>query len=108
MKSYGVPLPSEPNTIEYEPSAPYPPLLTLTPSMTYWLSRPLAPETEGLALPTDPPEVTPGAMYNVSLNRRPMGTRSSNWLSSAAPIVVLLVSTTGDAPWTSTVSVTPP
>src|SRR5574338_1049316 len=33
MKSNGVAFPSEPNTIEYEPSAPYPWFVTFTPSM---------------------------------------------------------------------------
>ena len=61
MKSYGVPLPSEPNTIEYDPSAPYPPLVMFTPSTTYWFSRPLDPPMDGLATPTLPPELTPGA-----------------------------------------------
>src|SRR5467141_2387961 len=73
MKSYGVPLPSDPKTMEYEPSAPYPPLVMLTPSTTYWFSRPLAPETDGLAVPRLPLLLTPGTRYSVSLKRRPTG-----------------------------------
>src|SRR5215471_8385489 len=101
MKSYGVPLPSEPNTTEYEPSAPNPPLVMLTPSTTYWFSRPLEPSTDGLATPTAPPVLTPGARYSVSLKRRPTGRLASVALSRLAPIVVVVVSTVGDAATTS-------
>ena len=66
-----------------------------TPSTTYWFSRPLDPSTDGLALPTLPPLLTPGARYKVSLKRRPMGRRESVPLSRFAPIVVLVVSTVG-------------
>ncbi len=66
-----------------------------TPSTTYWFSRPLPPEIDGLASPTVPPVLTPGARYSVSLKRRPTGSGSSISLSMFAPIVVDDVSITG-------------
>src|SRR6478736_5762833 len=103
MKSNGVALPREPNTIEYEPSAPYPWLVTLTPSITYWFSRPLPPEIDGFAVPALPLVLTPGAMYSVSLTRRPTGTRLNMSLDSTAPVVVDVVSTIGELAVTWTV-----
>ena len=61
MKSNGVPVPSDPKTIEYEPSAPKPLFVMFTPSMTYWFSSPLPPAIDGLAWPAPPLLLTPGA-----------------------------------------------
>src|SRR5205807_10646752 len=108
MKSYGVPLPRDPKTMEYEPSAPYPPLVMLTPSMTYWFSRPLAPETDGLALPRLPLLLTPGARYSVSLKRRPTGRVDRVAVSRFAPIVVWLALSRGAEPTTVTLSFSAP
>ena len=80
----------------------------LTPSTTYRFSRPLPPDIEGLASPTWPPLLTPGAMYSVSLKRRPTGIRCSMSLSSTAPVVVDDLSTTGAPPETVTDSVSEP
>src|SRR6476469_3071294 len=51
MKSYGVPFPSDPKMIEYDPSAPYPAFVMFTPSTMYAFSRPEPPDTEGFATP---------------------------------------------------------
>src|SRR6266481_9681430 len=108
MKSYGVPLPSDPKTMEYEPSAPYPPLVMLTPSTTYWFSSPLEPDTDGLATPRLPLLLTPGARYNVSLKRRPTGRLASVALSRLEVRVALVASSCDGAPTTVTLSVSSP
>src|SRR3954465_3415776 len=107
MKSNGVAFPSEPNTPEYDPSAPYPWFVTLTPSITYWFSRPLAPEIDGFAEPTLPPVWTPGAMYRTELMFRPTGTCENISAPSTAPVVVDVGSMMGDVAVTWTVSATP-
>src|SRR5438270_6315651 len=110
MKSNVTPLPSEPSdeTREYDPSDPKPLLEMFTPSTTYWFSRPLPPPIDGFEVPVPPPLLTPGATYSVSASDRPTGSRDSIALSRLAPAVVVWVSTTGEAPVTSTVSVSPP
>ena len=100
MKSYGVALPSDPKMIEYDPRAPYPVFVTFTPSITYWLSRPLPPAIDGLACPAVLELLTPGARYNVDPRSRPTGTRSSKSLVMFAPVVVVLTLTTSVVPTT--------
>src|SRR5215831_20906388 len=107
MKSNGVAFPSEPNVVEYDPRPPYPVLVTLTPSITYRLSRPLPPETDGFMCPAVLLLLTPGARYSASASRRPTGTFSRSSLDSTAPAVVDVVSMTGAAPVTLTSSDTP-
>ena len=80
----------------------------LTPSTTYWLSRPLAPAIDGFASPAPLELLTPGTMYSVDVRRRPTGSRSSSSLSRTPPAVVDRVSTTGAAAVTSTSSSKPP
>ena len=72
------------------------------------MSRPLPPEIDGFDWPALPDVLTPGAMYNVSLMRRPIGTRAKVSESMFAPIVVDVVSMTVGVLVTLTVSVTPP
>ena len=61
-----------------------------------------------MARPTEPPLLTPGARYSVSVKRRPTGMVCSISLDSTAPVVVDEVLTMVDVPTTETVSVMPP
>src|SRR5438477_1068589 len=110
MKSKVTPLPSDPSaaTREYDPSEPKPEFEMFNPSTTYWFSRPLPPLIDGFDVPVPPPLLTPGATYSVSASDRPTGRRESMTLSRLTPAVAVWVSTTGDAPVTWTVSVSPP
>src|SRR4030095_9355287 len=83
-------------------------LVTLAPSMTYWLSSPDPPPIDGFARPALEELLTPGARYRASLTVRPTGTLFKSSLESVAPVVVDVALITSLPAVTLTASVTSP